>query len=250
VEDYMTEISPNVNDGYLSSNQNHREILKPFLVSGFSVTWAKKVYSYNTTVALFFLLPEMHIQESYGFETEVVLAYSEYETLEPRVIQSIEFNMDSSPAKGRVDKLTYFLVSNDKNVEEWVASYKSQTNSARIIIPIDKHQLLMNVANPWYIRNILGQYFFGRDLYDYTLPLTKDDSFFGRQQLCANYFDAIKRFENKGLFGLRKTGKTSFLFKLQRMIAVNEWGFVIYIDCKLPKFRNLHLKDLLKYIGE
>jgi len=244
----MAEISQSVELNYLSAYKQAREILKPFLLNGFNVTWARIMHTHNTELHMFFLSPEDHIQESYGFDSEVVMAYSPYSTLEPRVIQSVEFNMDSFPAKGRVDKLTYFLVSADTSVEEWTKNYRSQNSDSRLIIPICVHDLYINVANPWYIRNILGRYFFGRDLFENTLPLTKDEYFFGRQQICANYYDAIKRSENKGLFGLRKTGKTSLLFKLRRMIELDEWGFAIYIDCKLPQVRNLHWKELLKHI--
>ena len=74
------------------------------------------------------------------------------------------------------------------------------------------------VSDNWYIRKVLKRNFYDVDLFGYMLPLRDEASFFGRQQIAARYIDAIKRCENRGVFGLRKTGKTSFLFKLDRII--------------------------------
>jgi len=244
----MGIIREEVKSNLLNDSRESWGFLNVFLINGFDVTWGKKVYTHNTTLYLFFLLPEEHIRESYGFEREILLAFSTYDKLEPRTIQSIYYHLDMVPAKGRVDNITYFLVSQDPNVEEWIKNYRTDNADSKICVPFNYQELCYCIADPWYIRNTLGRLFYGRDLYEYALPLTSDKYFFGRQQFCANYLDAIKRSENKGIFGLRKTGKTSLLFKLRRMIDSEKVGYCIYLDCKLPQIRNLSWKGLFNKI--
>jgi hypothetical protein len=64
-----------------------------------------------------------------------------------------------------------------------------------------------------------------------------------------NLFDAIKRSENRGIFGLRKTGKTSLLYKLERMLNSEGVAEVLYFDCKLPSIRKLRWFELLENIS-
>lgn len=63
-----------------------------------------------------------------------------------------------------------------------------------------------------------------------------------------DYRDAARRGENRGLFGLRKTGKTSFLFKLDRLLST-EGLSTLYFDCKSPSVRQLRWYELLEKVG-
>src|SRR6266508_5506134 len=51
----------------------------------------------NTTFSVYFLDPLPHTKESYGFEYEVLLAYSKYPTLEPRALQAVETILSDDP---------------------------------------------------------------------------------------------------------------------------------------------------------
>ncbi|MBM6972204.1 AAA-like domain-containing protein, partial [Mordavella massiliensis] len=65
------------------------------------------------------------------------------------------------------------------------------------------------------------------------------------QQIVSRYIDSIKRCENRGVFGVRKTGKTSLLFKIDRIVREQHLGFVFYYDCKSPSYRKFHWNELL-----
>ena len=90
-------------------------------------------------------------------------------------------------------------------------------------MPFVLADLTANVNNTWFIRNVLRKNFYDVDLFGYTLPLREEASFFGRQQIVARYIDAIKRCENRGVFGVRKSGKTSLLFKIDRIISISNF---------------------------
>ena len=119
-------------------------------------------------------------------------------------------------------------MSDDINAEEWIKTSAS-SESVRIIVPFSTKEATDNKNDPWYIRNKLRKYFFGLDLFGYTLPLSDDSYFFGRQQTVARYIDSIKRGENRGIFGLRKTGKTSLLYKISRIVSEQKIGRCLFL---------------------
>jgi len=240
----MGSIRLEVREQHLDQHPEEEEILKAFLPC-FFVTWARVRRAYNTELSVYFLNPEPFMKEAFGFDQEVMLVYSKYNRLEARSIQAAESFMADDPARGRVEKLTYFFVSEASDTEEWFNSYTSTNPESKLIIPITAEDLRKNANDAWFVRNKTSKLLYGRDLFDYRLPLEKDTYFFGRSELVVNLFDAIKRSENRGIFGLRKTGKTSLLYKLERMLKDDNVAEVIYFDCKLPSVRKLRWFELL-----
>ena len=81
----MGAIRKEVREGYLIDHPEDEVILTPFL-SGFFVTWARLRKEYNTQLKVFFLSPEPHMKEAYGFENEIMLVYAPYKRMEPRTL--------------------------------------------------------------------------------------------------------------------------------------------------------------------
>lgn len=243
-------IKTEVLNEHLKNYPDEKELLTPFL-NGFEVTWGKRVPSHNTLISVYFLLPQDHYKESYGFDNEIVLIYSPYSNMEARTLQAIEQVFTQSPAKGRVETLNYFLISDDNNIESWLDQYNSSKQETKIIIPFSKQEIIKNKNDNWFLKNKLDSKFFTRDLFSNSLPLTEDSYFFGRDALAKGYIDSIKKNENRGVFGLRKTGKTSLLFKIKRLCESNlDNVLVIYLDCKRPDIRKANWYELLEYISE
>jgi hypothetical protein len=247
----LGQIRTEVSDEILSEYPDHKDFLIPFL-TGFFVTWGRRRRDYNTEVFEYFLSPEDHFKETYGFENEVLLVYAPYSRMEPRTIQAVEQIMSTSPAKGRVETLSYFLVTDCPDMDKWLESYLSSRQESRIIVPFYKRDVVeaKKNSNNWFVRNTLNKFYFGRDLFNYSLPLIDDAYFFGRQAVLMEYYDSVKRRENKAVFGLRKTGKTSFLYKLKRLCESEKIARVLYFDCKVPHIRKSKWNDLLSDIAK
>jgi hypothetical protein len=244
----MGLIHPEVREKHLDFFEDEEEVITPFL-SGFDITWARSRKAYNTDLSVYFLKPEKHISEAYGFSREVMLVYSPYPQMESRTIQAAELFITDSPAKGRVENLNYILVSGDEDVEGWISTYTAENPESRIIIPFSVKKLRENKSNGHFIRRTISRFFYERDLFDYRLPLKNDYYFFGRKDVVASLYDSIKKGENSGLFGLRKTGKTSILYKLERQIHESDLASVLYFDCKVPSIRKLRWYQLLEKIS-
>ena len=220
------------------------DMLKPFL-SGFDVTYGEKIKLNNTVLFTYLLKPEAFIKHGYGIEKEMLLAYSQYDELQARAIQAVNMLFDRFPYRNRIDTLNCFFVSKDTKVMEYRGVTAFGKGSSRVIVPLVYAELIQHKDDVWYLRNQLKNNFFDVDLFGYTLPLKDEASFFGRQQIVSRYIDAIKRCENRGVFGVRKTGKTSLLFKIDRIVREQHLGFVFYYDCKSPSYRKFHWNELL-----
>lgn len=229
--------------------QKDLDIAKIFC-SGFDVNYGDVINIANTTVTAFILKPEEYISDGFGLEKETLLIISYFDSIESRTIQAAEKVLEKYPYKNRVDNLCYFLVSNDQNIEIWMKEYYDMSINSKIIFPFSVIELMDSKNNQWFIRERLRKYSFDKDLFGYTLPLQDDRSFFGRQQILGRYIDAIKRCQNRGIFGLRKTGKTSLLFKIKRTIEEQHLGQVLFFDCKHPKIQTQRWFILLNSISQ
>lgn len=245
----MGEIKSEVRRDHLMYFNKEEQFLKPFLV-GFDITYGARKKTHNTELSVYLLRPEGFMVEAFGFVHEIMLVYSHYDTIEPRAMQAIESILSELPIKGRAETLNYFLVSEDKNIYERINEYTQINEETRVIITFAADDLRKNRNDTYFVRNTLMRQFFSRDLFDYKLPLVRDTYFFGRTTIVNEYLDAIKRGENRGLFGLRKTGKTSILFKLQRTLLRDGYADLFFYDCKFPAIRKLRWYQLLQRIIE
>lgn len=244
----MGFIHDDVRVNHLDLFPSEELILRPFL-DGFDVTWGRRRTARNTTLSVYFLRPEGFMEETFGFSQEILLIYSAYPTMEARAMQAAEQFITDDPGKGRVEKLTYFVVSDMPSVEDWVRSYMVSNHESRVAVAFSSDELRTARGDPWYTRNRISSQLFSRDLFDFRLPLEKDTYFFGREDFLMDYRDAVRRGENRGIFGLRKTGKTSFIFKLERLLK-EEGTQVHYYDCKSPSIRQLNWHELMSYVAE
>ena len=241
------EIRPNAN-AYLLNRQRERRMLSSFLVAGFDVTWANRRTFSGTSVTVCLLKANESLKETYGFEYEIVLIYSKYSSLEPRTLRTVDHDFSTDPAKGRVEPMWYFLISEAEDTIDWVSSYLAEHKESRIVVPFISADLCDKKIDEWTVRNQLQKHFFLLDRFKYTLPLKEDTYFFGRNTEVNELLDFTKRSENAGVFGLRKTGKTSVLFKLKRLLESDERFCVEIFDAQSPSLRKRSWNQLLQYV--
>ncbi|MCX6361974.1 MAG: AAA-like domain-containing protein [Armatimonadetes bacterium] len=240
----MGSIHDDVYGGHLAQWPREEALLRPFLYD-FSVTWASKRQAYNTVLSEFFLKPDQQTTEAFAFSQEVMLVYSPFKSMEARVLQAADALLSDSPARGRVERLSFLLISEAADVKAWLDTYVATNQESSIVVAFHADDLRAHASDQWYVKNELNAQFLSRDLFDYRLPLSKDTYFYGRRDIIGKYVDSVKRSENRGLFGLRKTGKTSVLYKLERMARTDKLADFFFYDCKSPAIRKLRWYDLM-----
>jgi hypothetical protein len=239
-------IHHDVETGYLRERPDLKSLLRPFLVD-FDVTWGASRRRFGSNISAFFLKPEQIFSEMFGIEREVLLLISEYETVEPRIMQAASAILAEAPAKGRVESLLFILLSPANNLLESVGTMVSDNAQSKIPIPFGVSETKLP-PNAFFVKKRFQQHLFSRDLFDIAQPISSDQYFFGRNAIVMELRDALKNSENIGLFGLRKMGKTSLIFKLKRLVEEESLGTVVYIDLQDAALYSLRWWQLLDEI--
>lgn len=233
---------------HIPKNSAVGKFLQPFLELGFSVTWARERRMSNTPLLILFLEPDDALRAAYSFKYEVLLAYNRFDSLQPRVFQAINGILNDFPARGRVENLTYFLVSGAGDVKNLTRQYVLEQSEARIPVAFSTAELCSAKADAWTIRTRLAAHFSALDRFKNLLPLRQDTYYFGRSAEFAEVMSRSRRGQNTGVFGLRKTGKTSLLLKVKRSLLQDESHRMILVEAQSTAIRKRRWNQLLEYL--
>jgi hypothetical protein len=244
----MTGINRNVKLDYF--NDQEKEIVK-ILSNFFEVTSSRSVNIANSKYAAILLKPSEDYQHSFNLNFEIIAVFSRYTTFQVRsndAIDAVRSSIQNSyEQEFRIEEVCTIMISNDSNIENIIKDILTNNkDNQRIIIPFSYEDLIYN-ANDGFIKNRFRNHFYKRDLFAFEDALKKDLYFFGRERknLALELVNKHLSGECSGIFGLRKTGKTSILYRAQRLLEQQK-GTSIFIDCQV-----LHLKrwnNLLFYI--
>ncbi|WP_367770994.1 ATP-binding protein [Flavobacterium sp. WC2421] len=224
-------------------NQAEKEIIQNFGLL-FEITFAKthvfKGISYNYV----FLKPTDSLREQFRFQNEILLLITNHHDFDNRTFDYVDKLM--SDYQNRLDKLCLILISKDNNIKKKVNSLIQQNPDSRIIIPFNYLDFYKNLPEQ-IINQRLKEYFYGRDLFAFESPLQNDAYFYGRTATVQFFYDKYKSGENSGLFGLRKIGKTSVLYALNRYLNLRNEN-TVFIDCQEPSFHLRRWYECLEYL--
>ncbi|MGH2413171.1 MAG: hypothetical protein ACRDEA_05685 [Microcystaceae cyanobacterium] len=125
--------------------------------------------------------------------------------------------------------ILFYRVSPDTTAKMEMAKVRLRDHF--VLIPIPLAQVEQALPNPDECRGLLqdygDRYLQRADFFDDRNAISDTFSFFGRTELLQRLAEELLRFQGIGLFGLRKSGKTSVLFQLGFMLREHP---VIHID--------------------
>lgn len=211
----------------------------------FRITFSKEGIFKTTSYVFDFLQPGEEFKEYYNLYNEVLLLFSSYSEFESRTLDLVDKTLEEFD--NRLDKVCVFIVSKDSNIENKINRLNNENKDSRIIVPFTYYEILKNGITKADISSKLRKYFYNRDLFALESPLKTEAYFYGRNTLVQKLYDKYLIGEHSGLFGLRKTGKTSVLYALERQMVLRN-GHSIYIDCQNPGIYMLHWNELLEKI--
>ena len=241
----MGQIRRECETAYFSRYPLDRDVVRPFLTC-FDVTSAFRHQDGRGEIAAFFLKPETFIAELLGLERELLLAYSPYEELQARSI--VLHDEVAATYRERLDPLGSLLVTNAPSHASVVEDYRDAAPERPPLILLGR-QALDRLRDPDDLRDLFVQHLFRRDLFGLESPLTRDTSFFGRHDIVSELLDRFRSGQNSGLFGLRRIGKTSVLYALDRRSKEGGYGGVSYIDLSNPSLHRGRWWELLEALS-
>lgn len=197
------------------------------------ITFADKIDDGTSSYKYIIVKPTEHIEEALGISREVVVIFSDYDSYEPRTIEAFDIIL-RHVRDARIEKLCLVIISRAQNLFDALKEY-STNNENQIIVPFTYASFEEHRSDDHFIRNTFRQYFFSRDLFDISEPLRKETFFFGRTDIVTQIIAKHRSGYNFGVFGLRKTGKTSIIFDVIRKSTAQ--GFLaVFIDCQDTNF--------------
>ncbi|WP_202701932.1 AAA family ATPase [Flavobacterium sp. UGB4466] len=195
----------------------------------------------------FLIKPTDNYKELFNIELEIIVIFSNYTTFETRSLDAVDF-VEKKYQSLRLEKLCCVLISNDENVVDRIGELAKNDQESQIVVPFSYSELLSN-SDSYFLRNRFKAHFYTRDLFAFESPLKKDLYFFGRSDLVLKLVNRHKSNENTALFGLRKTGKTSVIFGVKRVLdSLGE--HTVFIDCQNPSMHKRRWNSALWYILE
>lgn len=108
--------------------------------------------------------------------------------------------------------IAFVVVPSTESVHDQVMAILS--DNAEAIVPVDDSTMRSDSDPLRTLRDLLGHYLGMRDLYSSTLPVS-GRRFFGREKLLLQLTDDVHHGHFLGIYGLRKTGKTSLVYQLR-----------------------------------
>lgn len=245
-------MNENVNPGYHPHAKE--EIGKYFSLSEIQIAdkWANEWYVTNAGSISIGLKSEykyllikatQSYEEIINLSREVIVVFSSYNVFEPRTLDAFE-EICKRFQSNRIERICYVLISADNNIENHLAECLSNQES-QVIVPFCYNEFIKPELN--FIINRFRKCFYERDLFDISTPLKNDYYFFGRSNISIEVIQKHKHGQNYGLFGLRKTGKTSIIFDIMRKVA-SEDICGVFIDCQSTAISQRRWNQALYYI--
>lgn len=225
-------------------SKQEREIIDMFAREWY-ITSADQVATSGSSYQYFSMRSTAKYEEILGLSKEIIVIFSEYPRCEPRTLSVFNI-VEKKYTPSRIEKICYILISEDVNVGSIIKAYQGAQDE-QIIVPFCFKEFIDAKKDPHFLRNKFRRCFYSRDLFGYTDPLKNDFYFFGRHDLVLEAIDKHKSHQNFGLFGLRKTGKTSIIYDIIRKIDKEE-SIGIYIDCESTSLTHRRWNHALFYV--
>ena len=205
----------------------------------------KRSLSSRSDFKFFLAKPIQRVEEALNISREIIVILSPYKSFEPRTLEAYD-TLRCEFLEQRYEKVCYALISADNEIETKLRACLTNQED-QIIVPFPYSGFEEN-KNGEFIRNTFRKHFYSRDLFDYSEPLKKDTFFFGRNDIVTTVIEKHKAGSNYGLFGLRKTGKTSIIFDVQRKSFSQDY-LSCFIDCQDTSFNMRRWNKALFYVA-
>jgi hypothetical protein len=195
----------------------------------------------NARMSYFLMKAVTSFAEGFNLDREIITVFSHYPNFEPRTLDAFDSAV-TAYQKLRVESFCRILISGDKNAETKIQDLLKSDPESPIVIPFTYDEL--ESCDESFIKNRFRKHFYTRDLFGFLSPLKKDLYFFGRSDLILDHINRHASGEHSGLFGLRKSGKTSIIYAIERQLRSIGSHFVS-LDCESPSVHLLRWNELL-----
>ena len=186
---------------------------------------------------------------NFNLQREIPVIFSDYKNFEPRSLDVAAEVAKSVPARLRLDRSCQIVISSASDIEERLGALLRDSNLGSVVIPFSYEEFISGKMDPSSILNRFRKYLFDADLFTTSRPIENDVFFFGRRDYALDIATKCKESSYLcGVFGLRRSGKTSMLFAIKRQLESADCP-VVFIPCQ-EKLDTLNWKEALYQVTE
>ena len=169
---------------------------------------------------------------NFHLQREIPVIFADYKSFEPRSLDVAAEVAKTIPASLRLDRSCQIIISNDNDIEEKLGQLLRDSNLGTVVIPFSYREFLSGDMDSSSIMNRFRKYLFDADLFTSSRPIENDVFFFGRRDYALDIATKCKIGSYLcGVFGLRRSGKTSMLFAVKRQLE-SAGCPVVFIPCQ------------------
>ena len=211
--------------------------------SGDTVSVSGCKYSY------FLIKPTEDYEVNFNLQREIPVIFSDYENFEPRSLDVAAEVAKVVPVRLRLDRSCQIIISRDNNIEEKLGDLLRDSNLGSVVIPFTYAEFMASQMEPSNILDRFRKYLFDADLFTTSRPINNDVFFFGRRDYALDIATKCRSASYLcGVFGLRRSGKTSMLLAIKRQLESSGCP-VAFIPCQ-EKLDTLGWKGALYQVTE
>ena len=242
-------VTPGIHNGF---NDAYFSKVEKKIVQYFSREWyLTKSFKYTVWTSEYramLIKPTEKYRNAFNLDRELIVIFSPYENFEPRSFDVVKKITDEAQ-EFRLEEICSVMISRDENVEDKIKMLFKTNKEFQVVVPISYSGIVSNIDDENYVFNLFRKNFYSRDLFEFDSPLRTDLYFFGRSDTVQDLVSRHLSHENSGLFGLRKTGKTSLLYGVKRLLKKKN-SLAVIIDCELIYLKrwNMALFSIIRQI--
>jgi hypothetical protein len=196
-------------ESFIGANTTRGVIAEVIRRAGFGITWVTETRS---GLWGFYLRPNRDLRDILGTNREILLWTTDFPQFQARAIsQAVEIVAQEQP---RLCDDVVFIVSADPKTRQQVAEAASMSHTHFVGLSVSQFDDFEPQGRKRFLAAVQEQ-LFTKDLYLLTGAITEPRAFFGRGSLLKELRTTLSTgTTHLALFGLRKTGKTSVLYRL------------------------------------
>ncbi|WP_131814272.1 ATP-binding protein [Mycolicibacterium fortuitum] len=149
------------------------------------------------------------MQGAFGFTRDIALVYMSHMDLQTRDFKRLPQRLHGIKGDREAEDHLFLVASKDVRAVRKLDKWSEDAEFTAVALPSGGDERTVAEA----IRESIQMRLATRNLYDERDPVTGKD-FFGRKQLLAQLVEELRQGNVCGIFGLRKTGKTSVITEL------------------------------------
>lgn len=230
-------------------NQDEQEIIRALGRTLYVTNGGERISVSGSPYQYILVKPTEDYTVNFNLQREIPVIFSDYANFEPRSLDVASEVAKKVSAGLRLDRSCQIIISSDSCIEEKLGELLRDSNLGSVVIPFSYEEFKFGNMSPASILNRFRKYLFDADLFTTSRPIENDVFFFGRRDYALDIAAKCKASSYLcGVFGLRRSGKTSMLFAVKRQLESSGCP-VVFIPCQ-EKLDTLDWKAALYQVTE